>query len=91
MGATSRSMDMPQISYSCRHLDEAALRNLARGMSSARVTVWKVDSGLKAGCGMTSDWNTCWSYAQDHVRRVRGFDLCQRDTEVEGVHSDDAR
>ena len=47
------------------HLDAAALRNLARGMSSARVTVWKVDSGLKAGCGMTSDWNTCWSYAQD--------------------------
>ena len=53
----------------------------------------RVDSGLKAGCDKNSDWNTSWSSAQDGTAcvGVRGFDLCQRDTEVEGVHCDDVR
>ena len=65
MGATSRGVDIQQISCSDRFLDDAALRNPARGMSSARVAVWRVDSILKARCDMTSDWNTSWSYARD--------------------------
>ena len=70
MGATSRSVDIQQTSCSCRHLDDAALRNPARVMSSARVAVWRVDSGLKAECDMTSDWNTSWSDAQDGTECV---------------------
>ena len=78
----SRSVDIQRISGSCRHSDDAAFRNPARDMRSTRVAVQRIDSGLKAGCDMTSDWNTSWSCAQRDTARVG----CE-----ESIHANDAR
>ena len=71
-GATSHSVDTAQILWSGRHLDDVALQNPARGMISARVTGWRVDSGLMVGHVPRFPIGTPAGFTRRLARRMSG-------------------
>ena len=85
MGATSRSVDTQLTSCSCRHRDDAALRELSL-CHSLESCFWP-DGRLRHDFRLEHQLEWCAGW--HGVCRVRGFGLCRRDTDVEGVHSDD--